>query len=79
MGVTSMMVRMTPITTTRTLTTGDLDGGWQIVAEGERSIWQWTPPWDRNLHMAQRAPWWVKPAAYGAVAFVLALLAMGLS
>jgi hypothetical protein len=38
---------MTPITTTRTLISGDLDGDWQIVAEGERGVWTWMPPWDR--------------------------------
>lgn len=38
---------MRPIITTRTLTDGDLDGEWQIVAQGERGTWCWTPEWNR--------------------------------
>jgi hypothetical protein len=37
---------MTPITTTRTLLPGgDVDGEWQIVAEGERGVWRWMAGW----------------------------------
>jgi hypothetical protein len=32
-----------------------------------------------NLHMAQRPPIWIKPAMWGAVAFVVTLAAMALS
>jgi hypothetical protein len=38
---------VTPILTTRTLTSGELDGEWQIVAHGECGSWFWTPEWDR--------------------------------
>jgi hypothetical protein len=39
---------MTPITTDRYLMPGgELDGDWQIVAEGERGDWLWMAGWDR--------------------------------
>lgn len=38
---------MRPITTTRTLLPGgDVDGEWQIGAEGERGVWLWMAGWN---------------------------------
>jgi hypothetical protein len=39
---------VTPITTDRYLMPGgELDGDWQIVAQGERGDWVWSPEWNR--------------------------------
>jgi len=39
---------MTPIATGRRLMPGgELDGDWQIVAEGERGDWVWSAGWSR--------------------------------